>query len=639
MRRGEIGLVAALLAIHVAASAALVPGHLSVDECTYHLMAKGLADHGELRFRNGYEDYPSLELVPVSVVAHGDHLYPVTPPTHAVLAWPFYRALGYPGLFLLNNLAFLATLVLTGALAWRLFGDRRLALGAVLVLGLASYLWEYSQASWPHALATSLVLAAFCAAWEGFAARTEARAWLWCGLAGLVAGVGIGVRLDVALALPCLAVPLLFAPPRRLAAAGAIALGVLPGLALLVLANQAKFGVASPLSYGPRTSTAGDWTHYLPVAGLGLALLAGARLAVAAPVRARIERARWLAPALVLAAVSAGLLVPAVRELVVRLASGTGLRVWDRRWLPLEVDRPALARSAGGGLVYFGHLKKSLLQSLPYLALLLLPVGAALRGHRQAGRFGALALVPAAFVAAYGYFSWDGGMVLNLRYLAPALPFLAILSAWSLREVFRGLGPREPWPWAAAWLTAAAWWLWLRPHVDAPDVLEPRLLVTPLWIAGVTGALALLYAARAGQVGRPLRRALASLSACGLAWAALVSFAYDFPAARAMRGYNLQLSERALAAVSPGAIVFTTHPDPFCGLLSSDDVHLAVPSRDGFRDFRPLIDFHLEQGRPVYGAFPTGLWRRFAREGHLDDLGVDPVWEHPIYRFGRVRPR
>ena len=67
MRRAEIGLVAALLAIHVAASAALVPGHLSVDECTYHLMAKGLADHGELRFRNGYEDYPSLELVPVSV--------------------------------------------------------------------------------------------------------------------------------------------------------------------------------------------------------------------------------------------------------------------------------------------------------------------------------------------------------------------------------------------------------------------------------------------------------------------------------------------------------------------------------------------------------------------------------------------
>jgi hypothetical protein len=106
-----------------------------------------------------------------------------------------------------------------------------------------------------------------------------------------------------------------------------------------------------------------------------------------------------------------------------------------------------------------------------------------------------------------------------------------------------------------------------------------------------------------------------------------------------MRGYNLHLSRRALATIEPGAIVFTTHPDPFCGLLSSDDVRLAVPARDGYADFRPLIDFHLDRGRPVYGAFSPGLWRLAAREGALGELQLEEVWRHPVYTFRRILPR
>ncbi|MGI9590788.1 MAG: hypothetical protein ACR2P8_05430, partial [Myxococcota bacterium] len=566
MGRAELGLIGALLALHVAFSLAVVPGHLSVDECTYHLMAKGLADHRELRFRNGYEEFPSLELVPVSVVAHEGHLYPVTPPTHAVLAWPFYRAAGYPGLFLLNNLAFLATLLMTARLARRLFGDRRLALVAVLVLALATYLWEYSQASWPHALSTALVLGAFAAAWSGFCARSEGRALAWCALAGLVAGIGVGVRLDVALSLPCLVVPFLFAPPRRLAAAAGIALGALPGLLAIALANASKFGVATPFSYGPRTSDAGDWTGYLPVAGLGLFVRAGGRLAASASVSAGLRRTAWLLPALVGAGVAVLLATPALRELVARLASGTAILVWDLRGLPLELERPALARSAGGGLVYFGHLKKSLLQSLPYLPVLLLATLAALRGHRDAGRLAALALVPGAFLAAYAFFSWDGGMVLNLRYLAPTLPFLAIAVAWSLRELWRDLSLREPLPWLVAWLTAALWWLWIRPVAGDADRVEARLLLTPLWIASGIALLALAVGWLGARTGRPLRLALASLVACGLVWAGLAALVYDYPAAREMRAFNRELSRRALAVLEPESIVFTTHPDPFCGL-------------------------------------------------------------------------
>ena len=104
-----------------------------------------------------------------------------------------------------------------------------------------------------------------------------------------------------------------------------------------------------------------------------------------------------------------------------------------------------------------------------------------------------------------------------------------------------------------------------------------------------------------------------------------------------MRAFNLDLSDRALASVDEKSIVFTTHPDPYCGLLESDDVYLALPLRDRFEDFRPLIDFYLARDRAVYGAFPPSMWRGAARRGWLEGLEVEQVWEHPVFTLGRIR--
>ena len=92
-------LLAALLGAHVAISvASLNPGYLSVDEGTYHIMVKSLADHGSLAFSNGYEEFPSLELMTGSVRLHEGRLVPVTPILYAIVSFPFYRAAGYAGL-------------------------------------------------------------------------------------------------------------------------------------------------------------------------------------------------------------------------------------------------------------------------------------------------------------------------------------------------------------------------------------------------------------------------------------------------------------------------------------------------------------------------------------------------------------
>ena len=51
------------------------------------------------------------------------------------------------------------------------------------------------------------------------------------------------------------------------------------------------------------------------------------------------------------------------------------------------------------------------------------------------------------------------------------------------------------------------------------------------------------------------------------------------------------------------------------------------------------MNHHLAGSRAVYGAFPPGQWRRFAREGWLEDLQVEEVWQHPIYTFRRITRR
>ena len=127
-------LLAALLVAHLAFSFAfLSPGYLSVDEGTYHVMVNSLARHGSLAFSNGYEEFPSLELMTGSVRLHEGRLVPITPILFAIVSLPFYRAAGYAGLFVVNNLAFLGILALTAALAHRLFRDRPLAMLSIAI--------------------------------------------------------------------------------------------------------------------------------------------------------------------------------------------------------------------------------------------------------------------------------------------------------------------------------------------------------------------------------------------------------------------------------------------------------------------------------------------------------------------------
>lgn len=628
-------LLAALLVAHLWASSALTPrGPLSVDECTYQLMARG-AVAGTLSAWNGYEEFPSVELAFVTLKRRAGALYPIPPSLYAGLAWPFYRALGFAGLFWMNALAFVAVLALTGWLAQRLFGDRRLSLGAVLILGLATYFWEYSQAVWPHALGTLAVLGGVAAGWSALTAGSERRAFAAAALAGGVLGLGIGVRLDVAFAVPCVAIPFGFVPRTRARAVLGLALGLLPGLALLAFMNRLKFDDVWPFSYGPNRAAAGDWTGYLPVAALGLVPVCAAMLAQRPAAVGWLRAHTRLALSATAVAVLLLLALPEVRALLLRLARGTSALLFDLRPLHLNAARPALSRTDDGAYVYFGHLKKAWLQSLPYLGLLLLPLCAALRGHAERGRLALLALVPAAYLAAFAAFSWDGGMSLNLRYLTPALPSVAVLSAWALRELWPGgAGPAA---WLGAVASVAVFGALSLTRGPDPASHEVSVLDAPLALAAALTLAVAWLVARGPAAGASLRAGVRGLTAAALVWAGLVAFFYDYPAVRWLRGYNADLSRLAGEVVEDDSILFTTHPDPFCGLLERDRVRIALPRRDRFRDLRPLVDFHQAAGRAVYGAFPPALWELIGHRAWLEGLEVEVLREHPIFSLRRIR--
>jgi hypothetical protein len=153
------------------------------------------------------------------------------------------------------------------------------------------------------------------------------------------------------------------------------------------------------------------------------------------------------------------------------------------------------------------------------------------------------------------------------------------------------------------------------------------------------GGLLLLLLAHAISP-RHWRIALANASLAGLVvsfvWAGTVAFTYDYPRAWAIRAARHALTNEIAALVSPDSIAFVWSATPLSGLYELDRVRLAQTTRDNFKGFRPLLDFHLEAGRPIYGWFQPELWDEMAENGHLAGLRTIPLHEAGGMRFARI---
>ena len=72
-----------------------VPGFISVDEGTYHMMVKNFSRSGTLEIWNGYEEFPSIELQAASHVrTHNGRLVSQYP---YLMPFSLRRSIGSPG--------------------------------------------------------------------------------------------------------------------------------------------------------------------------------------------------------------------------------------------------------------------------------------------------------------------------------------------------------------------------------------------------------------------------------------------------------------------------------------------------------------------------------------------------------------
>ncbi len=618
-----------------------VPGHISVDEGTYHMMVKNFARSGTLGIWNGYEEFPSIELQAAGHLrSHDSRLVAQYPYLTAVLATPFYWIWGYRGLFFINSVAFFLTVLVCYALAHTLSADRNLALNSCLILVLATYLWEYSQAAFPHALAVFFVAgAAYCTV-RGLRLNSTARSIYFSAMAGLFIGSGMGFRLDVILAAPALVFALALAPSQRVGKTLAFCAGLGPGLAALSITNHFKFGTVSPFGYGTTGPTSGV-APYVPLVLLGLVFLFAVWTGRKAIARWRSGYKKGVALGSAAAMLVAAILFRSSVGLLFQLFWGALQLLVDLRLREPEPDRLSMIRTASGAMVYIDGLKKSLLQSCSYLPVVLLPlftISKRTGNLPDKGSSSILYLIPLSYCGVFSFFAWHGGMGLNLRYLLPILPFTSILTAWAWRDLRKEL--QEHWRKSATLVGLATVVLYGSFVLPKTGELNPThefwLLTFPLLVAGLIAFLVLLrLLAHHSQWVAGL---LLATMIGAMVWSGLLGFSYDYPRSAIFRYVNSRLSASLSKYISPDSLVFIDDYN-YVGLLEVDRVRLAIPKgsrpegSDDFRDFRPLMDYHLTRDRNVYAVFRHAFWDMVRRRGLVDGIPIRTLWEDEQFQL------
>jgi hypothetical protein len=610
-----------------------VPGTFSIDEVTLLLSARSLAQGHGVEVWNGFEEFPSPALVPGWLKVVEGRLVSQYPDLFLLVALPAFRAFGLRGLMLVNLLAFAVVCGLTFDLARRRAGER-VAAGAVALLALASYAFEYAVGAWPHSTATLCVLAPLALLDRALDRPGSRRALGLALAAGAIGGVGVGVRLDVAFALAAFGGALLLQRPARWREAGALAIGTLPGLMALALLNREKFGSFNPLSYGPSYGIAAGIGVHLPWL---LLTAAGGLLAWVLTRRAVEPRlAAGIAGCTLVALLALVLATPRLRQAAASSARGIAELVVDLRLRPADHPEVVPGRRAGDPIRNFGALKKSLLQSVPWVVLAALPLAAGLRRRAGRGRLLLLAATPVAFVVPYGIFGWDGGWALNQRYFLPALPVLALLAAEGGALLARRAGDaaaRLPGIGIAlAVAVAAGWALGLGPRWE-----ERVLLDLPLGVAALLATL-LALALRRPPGAAPARAAWV-LAVTAVLLGTVSCLAYDLPRSLARRAESAARGSAVAQRATGDALVLSEPTEELAAAIGpASRIRLANPAQSGYRDLGPLLDSHLARGHVVLGRVPDERFVQLVEAGLARRYDVRPFGE-PRLRLFEVRAR
>jgi hypothetical protein len=251
------------------------------------------------------------------------------------------------------------------------------------------------------------------------------------------------------------------------------------------------------------------------------------------------------------------------------------------------------------------------------------------RERKDTVNLAVLFLIPAVIVGYYAYFPHEyGGLCLNFRYFVSFLPFLAILCAYGIREMeVRWGSPPGPAVWVPVVAITAVlyWWLVLEPGATL-ESLELPLLAVPLFLAGFLLFLLAGGLLVATEGSRPLRASAWVVLWVAMAWASFTAFLHDYPRHQQVRLGGYVLGESILSHVS-GDSLFFSHPFLAPTLIDGHRIRIAFPAMDRGRDMPKLINFHLDHGRRVFGAFPESFWTR---------LETEVLTRHSVHRIADI---
>jgi 4-amino-4-deoxy-L-arabinose transferase-like glycosyltransferase len=602
----------------------IIPGYLSNDEMTYHMMTKSFSESGGLEIWNGYRECPSPELETTFIFARNGRLVSQYPYLFPILSTPFYHILGYRGLFFINVIAFVGIVFFCYAIARKLFQDRNLALNSCFILIFATFSWEYSQAAWPHATATFFLMVSFYLFVCSFYAKTGQAAFLLALASGFITGFAMGIRIDSIFVLPCLIIPFLFLKPYRPLPALATCIGALPGLVILTATNYAKFGVLSPFSYG-RSMDASELKRYLPFAVVGILIMIVLWVLTRRPVISSMRRYKRAAIITIILLLGVLAMIPHMRSTVGNSLNGAYQLIVDLRERDLDIREGGLSRSEGGGMVYINGLKKSLLQSCPFLVVLLLPFLKIIRNDKESVQLTILFLVPVVFIGFYAYHNgWHGGLCMNLRYFIPILPFTSMLSAYAWRELSANINLN----WGRLCLiTVFVFTIPFLMTLTKIDQQEFPFLTLPLLLALLLTILLLARENFANLNRYIFPRTAVAIFFVAIVWSSLVAFLYDYPRACVFRHYYSSVAKDAAKVVSANSILFTDPYSIFSGLIERGRIRIAIPAIDDFHDFSTLINYHFQNGHSVYTAFTPSKWEDIKKRGLVDRFEIIPIKE------------
>ena len=170
-----------------------------------------------------------------------------------------------------------------------------------------------------------------------------------------------------------------------------------------------------------------------------------------------------------------------------------------------------------GQLLFWGYPKKALIQSLPWMPLIIIPAINALRG-RDVNAVGLCMLAIAAPICFYALSHWHGGGSYNMRYFTLALPFLAILAAAGLYSLRGDLNFSRP-AILGALTIAAALYLGLQEVGQSAERLFAPAALYPQWIvAAFLGAACITHLA-----GNRMRKPANLLALFAIAYAVAIN--------------------------------------------------------------------------------------------------------------------